>query len=126
MIFTVVIGGLGTIEGPIIGAVIFFSLQQLLADYGTWYLIFFGVIAAVVSVFARRGLWGAVCPPLAGRPVPGPPPALSRDGVSSGGGTGGVGGGGERVPRLAASYGSRAQNGSCSRTSHVRCSFRCR
>jgi branched-chain amino acid transport system permease protein len=60
MIFAVVIGGLGTIEGPIIGAVIFFALQQLLADYGTWYLIFLGAIAALVSVFARRGLWGAV------------------------------------------------------------------
>ena len=39
MIFAVVIGGLGTIEGPIIGAVIFFALQQLLSDYGTWYLL---------------------------------------------------------------------------------------
>jgi len=54
----VVIGGLGTIEGPIIGAVIFFVLQQLLADYGTWYLILIGALAAGVVVFAQRGLWG--------------------------------------------------------------------
>jgi branched-chain amino acid transport system permease protein len=60
MIFAVVIGGLGTIEGPIIGAVIFFALQQFLADYGTWYLIILGAIAALVSVFAKRGLWGVV------------------------------------------------------------------
>jgi len=58
MIFAVVIGGLGTIEGPIIGAVIFFVLQQLLADYGTWYLILIGALAAGVVVFAQRGLWG--------------------------------------------------------------------
>ena len=58
MIFAVVIGGLGTIEGPIIGAVIFFALQQLLADYGTWYLILIGALAAGVVVFAQRGLWG--------------------------------------------------------------------
>jgi len=58
MIFAVVIGGLGTIEGPIIGAVLFFVLQQLLADYGTWYLILIGALAALVVVFARRGLWG--------------------------------------------------------------------
>jgi branched-chain amino acid transport system permease protein len=58
MIFAVVIGGLGTIEGPIIGAIIFFALQQLLADYGTWYLILFGALAAGVVVFAQRGIWG--------------------------------------------------------------------
>jgi branched-chain amino acid transport system permease protein len=58
MIFSVVIGGLGTIEGPIIGAVIFFVLQELLSDYGTWYLILIGAIAAGVVVFAQRGVWG--------------------------------------------------------------------
>jgi len=60
MIFTVVIGGLGTIEGPIVGAIIFFGLQQLLSDYGTWYLILIGALAALVVVFARRGLWGTI------------------------------------------------------------------
>jgi branched-chain amino acid transport system permease protein len=60
MIFAVVIGGLGTIEGPIVGAVIFFVLQQLLADYGTWYLVLIGAVAALVVVFARRGLWGTL------------------------------------------------------------------
>ena len=60
MIFAVVIGGLGTIEGPILGAIVFFALQQLLADYGTWYLILIGAIAALVVVFAKRGLWGAI------------------------------------------------------------------
>ena len=60
MIFSVVIGGLGTIEGPIIGAVIFFALQQLLSDYGTWYLVLIGVLAAGVVVFAQRGVWGSI------------------------------------------------------------------
>ena len=60
MIFAVVIGGLGTIEGPIVGAVIFFALQQFLAGYGTWYLILIGVLAAGVVVFAQRGLWGSI------------------------------------------------------------------
>lgn len=58
MIFAVVIGGLGTIEGPIVGAIIFFVLQQFLADYGTWYLILIGALAAGIVVFAQRGLWG--------------------------------------------------------------------
>ena len=60
MIFAVVIGGLGTIEGPILGAVIFFLLQTLLADYGAWYLILIGALAAGVVVFAPQGLWGAI------------------------------------------------------------------
>jgi hypothetical protein len=59
MIFAVVIGGLGTVEGPIVGAFIFFFLQQLLSDYGTWYLVLLGGVAALVVVFARRGLWGS-------------------------------------------------------------------
>jgi branched-chain amino acid transport system permease protein len=60
MIFAVIIGGLGTIEGPIIGAAIFFVLQQLLSDYGTWYLILIGALAAGIVVFAQRGLWGTI------------------------------------------------------------------
>jgi branched-chain amino acid transport system permease protein len=60
MIFSVVIGGLGTIEGPIIGAAIFFVLQQVLSDYGTWYLILIGALAAGVVVFAQRGVWGSI------------------------------------------------------------------
>ena len=39
VIFIVVIGGIGTIEGPIVGVIVFFLLQNLLADYGSWYLL---------------------------------------------------------------------------------------
>jgi branched-chain amino acid transport system permease protein len=60
MIFIVLIGGLGTIEGPIIGAVIFYVLQQQLASLGTWYLIILGVIAIAVMVGLPDGLWGWV------------------------------------------------------------------
>ena len=60
MIFAVVIGGVGTIEGPIIGTVVFFVLQQTLSSYGAWYLILLGVIAMLVTVWAKRGLWGFV------------------------------------------------------------------
>jgi branched-chain amino acid transport system permease protein len=60
MIFTVVIGGVGTIEGPIIGSIVFFGLQEVLADYGSWYLILIGTVAALVTVWMRHGIWGAV------------------------------------------------------------------
>ena len=86
MIFAVVIGGLGTIEGPIIGAVIFFALQQLLSDYGTWYLILIGALAAGVVVFAQRGLWGSLGAAQADRSLPRAQEAVPRDGVLPRGG----------------------------------------
>ena len=58
VIFIVVIGGIGTIEGPIVGVLIFFALQTLLADFGSWYLMTLGVLAIVVMLVAPRGLWG--------------------------------------------------------------------
>jgi branched-chain amino acid transport system permease protein len=58
MAFATIIGGLGTIEGPIIGTVVFMVLQQTLASYNAWYLIILGLVAILVALFARRGLWG--------------------------------------------------------------------
>ncbi|MEG9862734.1 MAG: branched-chain amino acid ABC transporter permease [Parvularculales bacterium] len=60
VIFIVVIGGIGTIEGPIIGVIIFFILQNLLADFGSWYLMILGVIGIIIMLFAPRGLWGLI------------------------------------------------------------------
>jgi branched-chain amino acid transport system permease protein len=60
VIFMVVIGGIGTLEGPFIGMLIFIVLRELLADYGTYYLILLGVIAIAVMLKAPYGLWGWV------------------------------------------------------------------
>ena len=60
MFFSVVIGGIGTIEGPIVGAVAYLALRQSLAQYGGWYLIVLGVCAVVVMRYAPGGLWGSV------------------------------------------------------------------
>ncbi|MFI2361339.1 branched-chain amino acid ABC transporter permease [Promicromonospora sp. NPDC019610] len=60
MIFIVVVGGIGTIEGPIVGAVLYWALQQALAPLGTWYLVVLGVVAVAVVLLAPRGLWGLV------------------------------------------------------------------
>ena len=58
MLFMVIIGGLGTVEGPVLGALLFFGLQQVLAGYGAWYLVLLGAVAVLVTLFAPRGLWG--------------------------------------------------------------------
>jgi branched-chain amino acid transport system permease protein len=57
-IFMVVIGGIGRIEGPIVGALIFWALNKFFSDYGTWYLLGLGLMAIVVTIFFKQGLWG--------------------------------------------------------------------
>jgi branched-chain amino acid transport system permease protein len=60
VIFMVVIGGIGTLEGPIIGMLIYFVLREFLANYGTYYLILLGVVAVAIMLRAREGIWGLV------------------------------------------------------------------
>lgn len=58
VIFIVVIGGIRTIEGPIVGVILFVILQDQLAGFGPWYLILLGVVGVLVMLVAPRGLWG--------------------------------------------------------------------
>jgi len=60
VIFIVIIGGVGTIEGPILGVIVFYILQSLFADYGSWYLMALGVIGIVTMLFAPSGIWGLI------------------------------------------------------------------
>ncbi len=60
VIFIVVIGGIGTLEGPIIGTLLFFLLRETLADFGTTYLIALGVVAIVIMLKAPKGVWGLI------------------------------------------------------------------
>ena len=54
----VVIGGIGTLEGPIIGTLVFFALRETLAELGTIYLMVLGLVAIVIMLKAPKGLWG--------------------------------------------------------------------
>jgi branched-chain amino acid transport system permease protein len=63
VIFITVIGGIGRIEGPIIGTLVFFVLRQSLADLGSLYLLMLGAVAIAVMLLAPKGIWGL----LAGR-----------------------------------------------------------
>lgn len=60
VIFIVVIGGIGTLEGPIIGTLLFFALREVLADFGTIYLMVLGLVAIVVMLKAPKGVWGLI------------------------------------------------------------------
>ena len=59
-IFIVMIGGIGTIEGPILGALIFWALNKFFTDYGSWYLVGLGLLAIIIVIKLRSGLWGAI------------------------------------------------------------------
>ncbi|HEX7157248.1 MAG TPA: branched-chain amino acid ABC transporter permease [Burkholderiaceae bacterium] len=58
MIFIVVIGGIGTLEGPVIGTLVFLLLRGFLEDFGTWYMILLGTVAIVAMRWAPQGIWG--------------------------------------------------------------------
>jgi len=60
VIFITVIGGIGRIEGPIVGTVVFFLLRQTLADLGTLYLMMLGLVAILVMLAAPKGIWGLI------------------------------------------------------------------
>ena len=60
VLFIVIIGGLGTIEGPIIGIVIYFGLRELFRDAGDLFLIFQGVTAFLVPLVMPGGIWGLI------------------------------------------------------------------
>jgi branched-chain amino acid transport system permease protein len=58
MIFMVLVGGLGTVEGPVIGAILFYLIQNRFADYGAWYLVGLGAVAILFALVLPRGIWG--------------------------------------------------------------------
>jgi branched-chain amino acid transport system permease protein len=60
MIFMVLVGGLGTFEGPVIGALVLFGVQQQFQDQGAWYLVGLGAAAVIFTLVLPRGIWGAI------------------------------------------------------------------
>jgi branched-chain amino acid transport system permease protein len=58
IIFIVVIGGIGRLEGPLIGCLVFFGVRAAFADDGAWYLIGLGALAIFMMLLAPTGLAG--------------------------------------------------------------------
>jgi branched-chain amino acid transport system permease protein len=59
-IFIAVLGGIGTLEGPILGTILYFLLRESFASYGSWYFIGLGSLAIATMVFAPGGAWSLV------------------------------------------------------------------
>ncbi len=79
------IGGIGTLPGPVIGAAVMVTLEHALASLGQWVFFIQGLVFVLVVLFFRRGIWGEILALLdrrRPRPVPeaGPPlPAPLQD-----------------------------------------------
>jgi branched-chain amino acid transport system permease protein len=58
--FIVIIGGIATIEGPIVGVLVFWLIQNELSSFGSVYLMLLGALAIVVMLFFPKGLWGTL------------------------------------------------------------------
>jgi branched-chain amino acid transport system permease protein len=57
-IFIVMVGGIGSIEGPLIGALLYFAADRLFSRYGATYMVVLGLMTLCMALFARQGLWG--------------------------------------------------------------------
>jgi branched-chain amino acid transport system permease protein len=60
VIFIVVIGGVGSTTGPILGVLVFWFIDEQLAEADTWRFIILGTVAVVMAVLAPKGLWGLI------------------------------------------------------------------
>jgi len=59
-IFIVMVGGIGTIEGVLIGALIYFIAERYFGEYGASYFVVLGVMTVLVALYARTGIWGMI------------------------------------------------------------------
>lgn len=59
-IFIVMVGGVGTIEGVLVGALIYFVADRFFAQYGAVYMVVLGLMTLLTTLYARQGIWGLI------------------------------------------------------------------
>jgi ABC-type branched-subunit amino acid transport system ATPase component/ABC-type branched-subunit amino acid transport system permease subunit len=80
-----IVGGIGTIVGPVLGAMLFSWLPEKLQAFAAWQFMVYGLILMVVFLLFRKGFAGAIAEPA--RFVPA---RALRDGLAATGGAGGA------------------------------------
>jgi branched-chain amino acid transport system permease protein len=60
VVLMTLVGGLGTIFGPVVGAFVIIAMQQYLAGYGQWVTVIQGVIFVACVLTFRRGVIGEI------------------------------------------------------------------
>jgi branched-chain amino acid transport system permease protein len=60
IVLMTLVGGLGTVFGPVVGAFVIIAMQQYLAGFGQWVTVIQGVIFVVCVLTFRRGVIGEI------------------------------------------------------------------
>jgi branched-chain amino acid transport system permease protein len=68
VVLMTLVGGLGTVFGPIVGALVIVSMQNYLASLGAWVTVVQGVIFVVCVLLFREGIVGVIAKKI-GRPL---------------------------------------------------------
>ena len=64
VVLMTLVGGLGTIFGPVVGAFVIIAMQNYLAALEQWVTVIQGVIFVVCVLLFRRGIVGELAHPL--------------------------------------------------------------
>ncbi len=62
VLIMVIVGGAGTLTGPVLGAAFFLLASQILSAYTNSWALFFGLIFIAVVLYAPQGIWGVLRP----------------------------------------------------------------
>ena len=60
VVLMTLVGGVGTVFGPIAGAAVIVAMQNYLAQLGSWVLVIQGVIFVVCVLLFREGIVGVL------------------------------------------------------------------
>ena len=60
VVLMTLLGGMGTLFGPVVGAAIIITMQNYLAQLGAWVTVVQGVIFVVCVLAFRRGVVGEI------------------------------------------------------------------
>jgi len=60
VVLMTLVGGMGTLIGPVVGALFVVSLDNLLAPFGSWFTIVMGVIFVACVLLFKKGLVGSI------------------------------------------------------------------
>jgi branched-chain amino acid transport system permease protein len=56
----VVLGGIGTVAGPVLGALVFLGLEEVLKGLTEHWMVIFGPLIVVMALVGRRGIVGLI------------------------------------------------------------------
>ena len=54
----VLVGGMGSVFGPVFGAVVYLLFEEVISDITEHWMIIFGPLLVILVLFARQGIWG--------------------------------------------------------------------